>query len=333
MVDDRAATYEAISSTAAWRVVRRDAVLVSGPGALDWLSGQVSQDVSGLGVPESPESPQGSQDPRGVSSRSRETLVLSPQGKVESFCRVTRVAADRFVLDVRDGFGSALYERLRRFKLRVKAQLDLLGSLASMEIRGPATPSVSELLSLAGAAALCVVDVEWPGWSGRDVLFAEGLPQMEYKDLALGARPGDSEAFDAARIEAGVPELGLELTDRTIPQEAGLLVAHAVSFSKGCYTGQELVARIDARGSNTPRRLRGVVVDALPGSAPAAGDLLVVGGDRVGELTSVAFSPGFGSYVALSYVKRAIEAPAAAEVVTGGAKARARIQPLPLAAR
>ena len=80
--------------------------------------------------------------------------------------------------------------------------------------------------------------------------------------------PGDPAAFEAARIEAGVPAMGREITDKTIPQEAGALVEHAVSFTKGCYTGQELVARLDARGNNVARRLRGVV---LPPAATKAG--------------------------------------------------------------
>ena len=72
------------------------------------------------------------------------------------------------------------------------------------------------------------------------------------------------EAYQAVRIEAGVPAMGAELTDRTIPAETGI-IDRTVSFTKGCYTGQELVARIDSRGGHVPRHLRGLVLsDAAP---------------------------------------------------------------------
>jgi folate-binding protein YgfZ len=151
-------------------------------------------------------------------------------------------------------------------------------------------------------------------------------------DLAgAGTRPGDDEAFEAVRIETGIPELGRELTERTIPQEAGDLVSRTVSFSKGCYTGQELVARIDARGSNTPRRLHGVLIDgAPPAIPPIAGDELVVGDAKVGELTSVAWSAGLLCHVALAYVKRGTAVPSEADTAGDGRSAHATIRSLPL---
>lgn len=302
----RDAAYQAIRHDVAWRIVARDGIIVSGPGALDWLQGQLSQDVAGLR--------------EGATGVGLETLVLSPQGKIDSFCRICRLGTDRYLLDLRAGFGEALLERLRRFKLRVKADLELLEDLHSVELRGPgaevASRSVAEAVS-----ALATLGVDWPGWSGRDHLLDGAQIPSDLRSLGIGPTADDAEGFDAARIEAGVPQLGSELTERTIPQEAGELVARAVSFTKGCYTGQELVARIDARGSNTPRRLRGVVMDApatngmAVGTAPAAGDELRVGGEKVGELTSVAWSPGFSNHVALAYVKRGIEVPVQVAVV------------------
>lgn len=322
MAETAEATYEAIRAAAAWRVVPRDGTIVYGPGALDWLQGQVSQDLSCLSA---------ASDGAGASA---ETLVLSPQGKIESSCRVTALGADRYLLDVRAGYGEPLCARLRRFKLRVKAELEPCEGLACMEFRGPRSPAASELESWAEPEAMAVVEVDWPGWSGRDVLFRGKLAGMEGSGHILGAiGPGDDEAFEAARIEAGVPALGLELTERTVPHEAGGLVAHTVSFTKGCYTGQELVARIDARGANTPRRLYGVVVTAagMPaGVAPAPGGEIVVDGATVGTLTSVAWSPGLCAHVALGYVKRGTDTHREAEVVTRGGVVPARIRSLPL---
>ena len=102
------------------------------------------------------------------------------------------------------------------------------------------------------------VPVRWPGLEGVDVLAGGGGARLA---TAWRSPSGDPAAFEVARIEAGVPAMGRELTEKTIPQEAGSLVEHTVSFTKGCYTGQELVARLEARGANVARRLRGVVLD------------------------------------------------------------------------
>jgi folate-binding protein YgfZ len=120
--------------------------------------------------------------------------------------------------------------------------------------------------------------------------------------------------------------MGRELTDKTIPQEAGLLVEHAVSFSKGCYTGQELVARLDARGGNVARRLRGIVAD--PAGELAEGSLLVSDDRELGRLTSVAWSPGFAAPVGLAYVRRDVVPPAVATLTPGEWSAQIRELPL-----
>lgn len=344
MADATETTYEAIRTRAARRIVARDGLVVSGPGALEWLQGQVSQDLAHLAEGAG----------AGEGNASVETLVLSPQGKIDSSCRVTALGGDRYLLDVRAGFGQALQERLRRFKLRVKADLEPLHGLSLMQVRGPLTPAPAELSSSLGPRVMAVIEVDWPGWSGRDVLLsasqaeqaeqAEPVAQAEQPEPAQAEQPepapdgaagGADEAFEAARIEAGVPELGFELTERTIPQEAGALVARAVSFTKGCYTGQELVARIDARGGNTPRRLFGLTIDGVSGTAdspaaPAPGDEVVVGGAKVGELTSVAWSPGLQAHVGLAFIKRGTDTTGPTHVTTAAGAAPATIRSLPL---
>ncbi len=228
-----------------------------------------------------------------------------------------------YLLDVKAGAGSNLYERLRRFRLRVKATVVMLDRLHVLEQRGPASKLIDgagESASAAGGlGGLVQVAVSWPGLEGTDWLFTgdpSKIPALA-DSLGIGARPGDDGAFEAARIEAGAPELGRELTERTIPQEAADLVTRTVSFTKGCYTGQELVARIDARGSNTPRRLRGLVLPAgtqRPG-AGLGGSPISQGAQVVGEVTSAAWSPGLDALVALVYLKRGVELPA--EVTVG----------------
>ena len=110
---------------------------------------------------------------------------------------------------------------------------------------------------------------------------------------------------DGDRVAAGFPAMGKELDDKTIPSETGL-VDQAVSFTKGCYTGQELSARIDSRGGNVPRRLRRL---ELSGPVPE-GAAVEVGGKERGRVTSVSADGA----VALAYLARDVEPPADATV-------------------
>jgi len=110
---------------------------------------------------------------------------------------------------------------------------------------------------------------------------------------------GDPVAYLAERVAAGWPAMGAEITESSIPGELPDIVAVAVSFTKGCYPGQELVERMDSRSAQAPRHL--VRLDAPEGAAP--GDPILVDGVEVGILTSVVGS------AALGFVKRGVELP------------------------
>ncbi|MDP1805888.1 MAG: glycine cleavage T C-terminal barrel domain-containing protein, partial [Acidimicrobiales bacterium] len=235
-------------------------------------------------------------------------LLLQPQGKVTAFLRVLRVGEEEFVLETDAGFGPAVIERLNRFKLRVKCELEPL-AWRCLAVRGP---KAHELVP-DGVVA------DWPGLPGRDLV-------GESPAAPAGVTECGMDAYEAVRIEAGIPVMGRELDEGTIPAEAGV-VDMSVSFTKGCYTGQELVARIDSRGGNVPRRLRGLVLSEGP--APV-GATVQADGKEVGKLTSVAFSPGLNATVALAYVGRAVEPPAEAVVEWDGGSSLARVEALPL---
>jgi tRNA-modifying protein YgfZ len=209
----------------------------------------------------------------------------------------------------------------------------------------------SKLLTVLGERGVLALPFEWNGWSGVDLLGPE--------DVVLG--PGDatwpdgvtacgSEAVEACRIVSGIPAMGTELTNKTIAAEAGL-VERTVNFTKGCYTGQELVARLDARGSNVPRRLVGIVAPSgepgresaeaplflspgmtLHGGEAPAGDAAV--DDKVqGTITSAAWSAELGTWVALAYLHRSVEAPGPIRLRSGDGVGRshpARVSLLPL---
>jgi folate-binding protein YgfZ len=289
-------TYAALHEGVVGIVVAADVVTVAGPDALSYLGGQVSQDLGGL-----------------APGDSVETLVLSPQGKLDGFGRVARTGDTTVCVVVDGGWGEAMLARLARFKLRVAADLGLVHARAAL-LRGPGARPAT-----AAARAAILLDVDYPGFSGCDLV-------DDAAELPAGVPRGDPGAFEAARIEAGLPAMGRELTDKTIPQEAGL-VARAVSLTKGCYTGQELVARLDARGNRVARRLVGFVVAS---DTPAAGDTVAVAAKPVGVLTSVAHSPRTTGAIALGYLRREIAVPARVDVVHAGKALAAQAAELPL---
>ena len=220
------------------------------------------------------------------------SLLLEPSGKLGSWLHVRRLAAERFVLEVDPATVDAVLARLNRFKLRTDATIALtgadLGSTDPSAVTGGAQPE--------GGAPL----------------------------------DGASRAEDeAARIEAGVPRAGAEVSADVIPAElGGWLIDRSVSFTKGCYTGQELVARIDSRGGNVPRHLRGLLVAGE--TVPPVGAEIVVDGLVVGSITSAAHSARLAAPVALGFVKRTVEPPTAAVVTWDGGSAPAEIRVLPL---
>jgi tRNA-modifying protein YgfZ len=287
--DQRSVDYARLA-TAAAVPIERDALRVAGPEAGTYLQGQLSQDVERLPIGEVVWS-----------------WVLQPVGKVDALVRVTRTADADWVIDTDGGFGDGLLKRLTRFKLRTKADIEPLDWRA-LALRG------AELPAVAAPAGGVVADATWPGLAGVDLL-------GEAPSAPDGVPAVAAELLEVARIEAGVPRMGAELTEATIPAETGL-VDRTVSFTKGCYTGQELVARIDSRGSNVPRHLRGLLLDRRA----AAGEALLAGGRQVGTLTSVGLSPAFG-WVALAYVGRGLAVGEEAGLEGGGT---ASVRELPL---
>ena len=305
--------------------VGRDVVRVSGPDAESYLQGQTSQDVAGLGA-----------------GASAWALVLQPQGKLDVFVRVFRLGPDEFLLDSDAGMGRRSPGPADPFQATYQGGYRASG-VAGRRGRGPGAGPVP----VSGDDGWSVAaPFEWSGLSGYDLLGPRPVPPAE-------ATVVEPAAYEAVRVEAGFPVHGRELDERTIPAEAGLVEA-SVSFTKGCYTGQELVARIDSRGSNVPRHLRGLV---LSGPAQAGARLYRVptedgpraapvaeGGDgdnqpassgpstakEVGRLTSVALSPRLG-WVALGYVARAVDLGTTLVAQDDNDEFEARVEPLPLA--
>jgi folate-binding protein YgfZ len=219
-----------------WVETRRDALRVAGPDALEYLQGQVSQELRTLAVGDS-----------------RWTLLLQPNGRVDVLARLWRTEDDVFVLDTDAGFGDELAARIDRFKIRVKVDVEPL-AWRCVAVRGTDGP---------------VPDGAVAAWWGQDFDLLGPDPQTP-----TGVAPGSAADLEAARIEAGWPAMGVEIVPgERIPAETGV-VSVAVDFKKGCYPGQELVERMDSRGADAPRRLQVLTVTegAKPGDPVLAGD-------------------------------------------------------------
>lgn len=288
-----------------WAPLARDVVRVAGPEATTYLQGQLSQDLDAVAVGDTAWS-----------------LLLAPTGKVDAWLRATRWDEATWLLDVDPGQGEAVAARLSRFLLRTKAEVAVDEGWALRAVRGPAETTLDHPAEV----PVLALPVHWRGLVGYDLLCPAGTP------VALSLPEVGADALDAVRVECGVPAVGAELTDATIPAEAGQwLIDASVSFNKGCYTGQELVARVDSRGGSAPRNLSGVVLDGgADGPVPALGASLVVDGEEVGALTSVARSAARQAVVGLAMVRRAVTPPAEAAVVVDGAEVPATVERLPL---
>jgi folate-binding protein YgfZ len=299
----------------------RDVLAVHGPDAESYLQGQLSQDVVALTV-----------------GQSADALLLQPDGKLLALVRVTRTDGQGFLLDVDAGFGDAVTARLRKFLLRTKVEMESL-PWRCLSLRGAAVPEVAAGLHTAlSEAGVLAIPYEWNGWSGVDFLGPKDLV-LEPADgsLPAGVVAAAPEAVEACRITSGIPAMGAELTEKTIAAEAGL-VERTVNFTKGCYTGQELVARLDARGSKVARRLVGVVAqgDGRDEAARLSFGMTLHGGDPVdagadvasdkvvGTVTSGAWSSELGAWVALAYLHRSVEAPGPVRVRSGDGLGEAR---------
>jgi hypothetical protein len=249
-------------------------ISVTGADARRYLHSQLSNDIAGLAV--------------GSSCCS---LLLEPVGRVVALFRVVCVADEAFDLEfdtmVDETVVEAVVKRLSRFLIRTKAIIQA-SPVEVVRVRSTSDDPIPEnLRSLPGAR---------PAWwcDGRAVDVVGVSSSLE--GLATLDRNDGIAAIEAERLRAGWPANGREIVaGETIPASLGV-VPMAVSFTKGCYPGQELVERMDSRGSTAPRTLR-IIED----SVLVAGDDVVVAGDVVGVVTSAAGGR------ALAFVDRAIE--------------------------
>jgi len=293
----------------------RGKLALTGTGPTEFLQGQVTNDVQGL-------------EP----GTGCYAAFLTPKGKMLGDLRILD-AGDELLLDTERVSLQELFNMIHRFRVGYDVEVHkrtLQRGLLSLI--GPDAHALAGSLSELGSEEHAHRATELAGVPVRAIrtdvgvdLLIEDAAATDDVAAALrdaGAAPVSEDAVECLRIERGRPRYGIDLDDTVIPQEAGLN-QRAISFTKGCYVGQETVARLHYRGKPN-RSLRGLVL-----SAPAnAGDELALGERRVGRLGSVAVSPRFGP-IALALVRR--EAENGAEVSVGAEGARATVVALPFA--
>jgi folate-binding protein YgfZ len=271
-------------------------VVVNGPDATSFLQSLVSQDLDPIAIDETASS-----------------MLLSPQGKLDVLFRITRVADDEWWLDTEADFGSRLAASLTRFRIRVKAEIeDRTDTSALLSVVGAVAPAAE------GARAL---PARWGDAAGVDLVGDATAVAAARDAVDDSVARWSAEQLEAFRIEQGVPRLGTDLDEKTIPQEA-FLEADAVSFTKGCFLGQELVTRIDTRG-HVNRYLRRLAVEG--DVVPPRGASIEADGKEVGTVTSSAAVPDDGRIVALGMVRREVEPPAGVTLRWDGVDASAAV--------
>ncbi len=289
----------------------RGKLALTGSEAKEFLQGQLTNDVEGL-----------------TPGRGLYAAFLTHKGKMLGDVRVLDLG-DELLLDTERLSLQELFTMIRRFKLGREVELDkrtLERGLLSLV--GPDARRIAGARGLADEEHACarakvsgVEVVQVATDVGVDLICPSELTDdLRVRLLAQGAEPVSEDAAEALRIERGRPRFGLDLGQDTIPQEAGLN-ERAVSFTKGCYVGQETVARLYYKGKAN-RHLRGLRL-----SAPAAhGDPLRLGDRPVGSVGSSALHPTLGP-IALALVRR--EAQPGETILVGGDGAPAEVVDLP----
>jgi folate-binding protein YgfZ len=284
----------------------RGILRVEGGDRRRWLDGMLSNDVGRLAP--------------GPGASGCYALLLSPKGRILADLHVL-LRGEAYWLELEGGVLADVRTRLERYVIADDVRLDDdSADWTRFALEGPRAPSILEtacgatlgLSPEAGCDATLggtPIVVAAYGWSG-DPGFQLFVPRAEapaVREALCGVGgadlvEGDRDTLEILRIEAGIPRLGAELDEDVFPAEAGL-VARAVSLTKGCFTGQEIVARLESRGQ-VNHRLVGLRFEGT--AAPTPGEGLDDGdGKRVGEVTSGCVSPGAG-VIGLGYVRRTL---------------------------
>jgi folate-binding protein YgfZ len=320
--------YEAAHRRAAW-IDRSDRgrIIVTGADRASFLQGLLTNDVAAL-----------------KTGQGCYAAYLTPQGRMITDLHVYETG-EGILATMAGDVKETLLARLDQSIFSEDVELrDVTTTYAQVAIVGPDAAAVtSAVLAEAGQDALAalpphgnvraayegmpviVTRTSDAGVSGFDVFVdAAKSTQLTAAIGGTGAAPLDNATADAIRIEGGVPLFHRDMDEQTIPLEAGL-ESSAISFTKGCYVGQEVVIRVLHRGhGRVAKKLAGVAFEG--NAAPAAGAIVRAGDREIGHVTSAAYSPALDRPIALAYLHRDFLAPGT-RVSVDGASAEVRALP------
>ena len=289
----------------------RGVLLVSGPEAAEYLQGQLTNDVEALG-----------------SGDGQYAALLDRKGHMQADMRVLRPGEEQsFLIETEPVALDAAKRHLEMYKIGREVEVtDVSGERAILSLIGPRSVEIAGTAALSEnvceAAKVAGVECIAVGTAnGIDLIAAAAdLERLREGLVAAGAVEVSPGAVEILRIEAGTPRFGVEMGTETMPAEAGI-VEDAVSFTKGCYIGQETVARLHYKGRPN-RHLRGLRLSgaAEPGAA------LCLGEKEVGRLGGTAVSPALGR-IGLAIVRR--EAEPGTELAVGEDGVTAQVVALP----
>ncbi|MFJ6025865.1 YgfZ/GcvT domain-containing protein [Pseudarthrobacter sp. NPDC092424] len=280
------------AGTAVVDLSHRGVVTVTGPDRLSWLNTLSSQQVAALKPGES-----------------SELLLLSVQGRIEFDARVIDDGGTTWLI-VEAAEAGPLAEFLNRMKFMLRVEVADVSAAWAVVGSTRAVPEWSGLLAWedpwphVGAGGYSYATVAEEGHPGLERPWFEYLVPAAELEQTVGERPlAGVMAAEALRIAAWRPRIGAETDDKTIPHELDL-IRTAVHLAKGCYKGQETIARVHNLG-HPPRRLVFLQLDGSQHTMPAAGSPVLAGERKVGAVTSVAQHYEMGP-VALAVIKRSV---------------------------
>ncbi len=264
----------------------RGVLTVTGGDRLTWLQGLLTNDVVALPV-------------GGVC----DAAYLTPQGRMISDMRVVNLP-DRVLLDVPGSLAEPLQARLSGLLFAEDAEIaNASAALSQIDVHGPDAPGLVGLVVPEGTAGIVVV-ADSPFYVPGFTLFvdASAVDAMLGLAAASGGVVTSLETLEVLRVEAGRPAFLIDMDEHTIPLEAGI-EGRAISFTKGCYVGQEVIVRVMHRGQGrVAKKLVGLTL--ATSEVPKSGAPILAAGREVGKVTSAAWSPSLERALALGYVHR-----------------------------
>lgn len=290
----------------------RGRLALIGDDRVKFLHGQVTNDVNGL-----------------AEGRGCYAAIVSAKGRMQCDPNIFRLT-DELLLDFEPGYADSIKERLDSFVIADDVEVvDVGDSFGMFSVQGPRARNLLESLNLTFRPPEVPFQIETVQDAELGEIYVANRPRLKSSgyDLfaaadrmtALGDRllkaaashelaaPCGWEALETARIEAGIPRFGIDMDDRNFPQETGL-EEQLVSYRKGCYIGQEIIARIRTYG-RVNKQLRGFRLELEDESIPQPGTRLFVQGKESGYLCSVLRSDHLDAVVALGYARREMDEP------------------------